>query len=67
MFAFLRTGVKRVYEIDKEVIGSGKFATVRRAKHRQTGEEVAVKTIYKDRLKNDLVNLPPTPKRNRKP
>jgi serine/threonine protein kinase len=57
MFSFLRTGIKKVYEIDKKVIGKGQFATVRRAVHRQTGQEVAVKKIHKDRLKKNMVSL----------
>ena len=57
MFAFLRTGVNKVYNVDKKVIGEGTFAKVRRATHRQTGEVVAVKTIYKDRIKDHKVRL----------
>ena len=53
MFSFLRTGVKKDYDIEKKIIGEGKFATVRRAVHRQTGQQVAVKTIFKDRVKKN--------------
>jgi serine/threonine protein kinase len=55
MFSFLRSGVKKDYEIEKKILGEGKFATVRRAVHRQTGQEVAVKTIFKERVKKNKV------------
>ena len=40
MFAFLRKGVKKNYEIDKKEIGKGQFATVRRGVHRKTGQVI---------------------------
>ena len=55
MFSFLRSGVKKHYSIDKKILGEGKFATVRRAVHRQTGQAVAVKTIFKDRIRKNKV------------
>jgi hypothetical protein len=55
VLSFLRRGVKKNYEIDKEPIGKGQFATVKRAVHRQTGKEYAVKTIYKEKLKKHMV------------
>ena len=55
VFAFLRKGVKKHYEIDKKEIGKGKFATVKHAIHRQTRKEYALKTIYKNRLKKGMV------------
>ena len=55
MFSFLRSGVKKVYDIEKQVIGEGTFAKVRRATHRQTGDIVAIKTVYKDRIKSHKV------------
>ncbi len=53
MFSFLRTGVKKDYDIEKKILGEGKFATVRKAVNRHTGQEVAVKTIFKDRIKKN--------------
>jgi serine/threonine protein kinase len=55
MFSFLRSGVKKDYDIEKKILGEGKFATVRRASNRQTGQLVAVKTIFKDRIKKNKV------------
>ena len=57
MFAFLRSGVKKVYNVERHVIGEGSFAKVRRATHRQTGEAVAVKIVYKDRIKDHKVRF----------
>mmetsp|Transcript_856 Transcript_856/g.2122 ORF Transcript_856/g.2122 Transcript_856/m.2122 type:complete len:450 (-) Transcript_856:31-1380(-) len=51
MFAFLRKGVRKTYDIDSSTIGRGSFAKVRRCVHRETGGVYAVKTVYKDRLK----------------
>jgi serine/threonine protein kinase len=55
MFSFLRSGVKKDYDIEKKILGEGKFATVRKAVNRQTGQQVAVKTIFKDRIKKNKV------------
>jgi hypothetical protein len=55
MFGFLRRGVKKDYEIDTKAIGQGQFATVRRAVRRETEKEYAIKTIYKENLKKNMV------------
>jgi len=55
MFAFLRKGVRKTYDIDSSTIGRGSFAKVRRCVHRETGGVYAVKTVYKDRLKKHPV------------
>ena len=41
---------KKNYFVDKAILGEGTFATVKRAVHRQTGQAVALKIIYKNRL-----------------
>ena len=55
IFSFLRSGIKKDYDIEKTIIGEGKFATVRCAVHRHDGQKVAVKTIFKDRIKKNKV------------
>jgi hypothetical protein len=52
-FDFLRKGIKADYAVSNEVLGEGKFAVVKKAIHRQTGEEVAVKIIFKQRIKKN--------------
>ncbi len=52
-FDFLRKGIKADYAVSNEVLGEGKFAIVKKATHRQTGEEVAVKIIFKQRIKKN--------------
>ena len=54
-FDFLRKGIKADYAISNEVLGEGKFAIVKKAIHRQSGEEVAVKIIFKQRIKKNKV------------
>ena len=44
--------IKQFYKI-KGVLGKGSFATVRRAKHRETGKEVAVKIMSKRKMKQE--------------
>ena len=39
-------GVKEVYKFT-EIIGKGSFGTVRRAIHRDSGEQVAIKVMKK--------------------
>ena len=41
-----KLGIKHIYKFG-EVIGKGSFGTVRRAVKRDSGEEVAIKTIQK--------------------
>ena len=41
--------IKETYKIET-TIGKGNFATVKRAKHRQTGERFAVKVLSKKRM-----------------
>jgi serine/threonine protein kinase len=41
-----RTGIRVDYKIEG-VLGKGSFATVRKGKHRATGEKVAIKIISK--------------------
>jgi serine/threonine protein kinase len=58
-FDFLRKGIKADYAVSNEVLGEGKFAIVKKATHRQTGEEVAVKIIFKERIKKNKELLAP--------
>ena len=52
-FIFEKTGKLRdVYKISKKV-GEGAFSSVRRIKHRVTGEKRAVKTIHKKSLRTE--------------
>jgi len=44
-----RAGIRIEYKIEG-VIGKGSFATVRKGKHRSTGERVAIKIISKRKL-----------------
>jgi len=41
-----RTGIRIEYKIEG-ILGKGSFATVRKGKHRETGERVAIKIISK--------------------
>lgn len=41
--------IKEFYKIEK-TIGKGNFASVRKAKNRETGEYVAVKVLSKKRM-----------------
>lgn len=41
-----RTGIRIEYKIEG-VLGKGSFATVRKGKHRESGERVAIKIISK--------------------
>jgi serine/threonine protein kinase len=59
-FDFLRKGIKADYALSNEVLGEGKFAVVKRATHRQTGEDVAVKIIFKQRIKKNKEPQPPS-------
>ena len=52
-FIYEKTGKLRdVYKISKKV-GEGAFSSVRRIKHRVTGEKRAVKTIHKKSLRTE--------------
>lgn len=44
--------IKETYKIEA-TLGKGSFATVKRAKHRETGERVAVKVFSKKKLSDD--------------
>ena len=44
--------IKEEYKI-QEQIGQGSYAHVRRAKHRKTGEHVAIKVVSKKRMNTD--------------
>jgi serine/threonine protein kinase len=46
--------IKKDYKIES-VIGKGTFATVRRGKNRCTGEKVAMKVLYKEKMAPDDV------------
>mmetsp|Transcript_41986 Transcript_41986/g.102937 ORF Transcript_41986/g.102937 Transcript_41986/m.102937 type:complete len:509 (+) Transcript_41986:169-1695(+) len=52
LFSFLQSGVKNVYDIDDRVLGEGKFAQVKKAKHKKSGRMYAVKIITKDKCKS---------------
>jgi serine/threonine protein kinase len=41
-----RTGIRLEYKIEG-ILGKGSFATVRKGKHRESGERVAIKIISK--------------------
>lgn len=44
--------IKKIYKIG-QTIGEGSYAQVKRAKHRETGEKVAVKVMAKKRMSKD--------------
>ncbi len=44
--------IEDVYEIDKKPLGTGAFGVVSKCKHLQTGQERAVKTVSKKKIKN---------------
>eukprot|EP00439_Symbiodinium_sp_Y106_P032374 s499_g3.t2 len=50
--ALLNESIHNLYEF-LNVVGEGGFGTVHRAKHRRTGEIVAIKSISKDKLKDE--------------
>ncbi|EKX42291.1 CHK2 DNA damage checkpoint kinase [Guillardia theta CCMP2712] len=53
IFSFLSSAVKREYDIESKTIGQGKFAKVYKARHKASGNEVAIKVISKDKCKKD--------------
>ncbi|CAE7177967.1 CPK12 [Symbiodinium necroappetens] len=50
--ALVNESIHNLYEF-LNVVGEGGFGTVHRAKHRRTGEIVAIKSISKDKLKDE--------------
>jgi len=46
----VRIGAQAVFSDRPEVVGEGGFGKVSRARHRRTGEVVAIKTISKSKL-----------------
>ncbi len=43
---------EEVYKMDKKPLGTGAFGVVSKCKHKETGQERAVKTVSKEKSKN---------------
>ena len=43
---------ENVYKIEKNPLGTGAFGVVSKCKHKDTGQERAVKTVSKRKIKN---------------
>ena len=46
------TALSKKYDVDKKVLGSGNFAQVKEAKHKETGVTYAVKIIDKAKVED---------------